>query len=444
MLVVRGRRQVGKSRLVSEFVRHASVPQLYFTGSLQPTSADDLGLFHDEVARTSTLPGRDLILAAKPASWDAALRLVAAALPETGPAIVVLDEFPWLLDRDSGLEGTLQTVWDRVLEGRRVLLILIGSDLSVMQALTTHGRPLFGRPHEMVVRPFTVRDTARLLHLGKRPADAFDAQLVTGGYPRLLVEASRHETTRQFLVDQLGDENSLMCVIAGRVLDAEVPSEAQAHAVLRAIGAGERTFGNIAHAAAISQMTLQRALELLTHKGVVARDQPACVPPANQPRYRIEDSYLRFWLGIVQPSIALIERGRADLAVERLDAAWGPWRGRAIEAIVREALQRLASADPRLGGAAHVSGWWPRNNNPEVDLVGVDRSNDPRRVCFVGSIKWREESPFDPVDLNKLQADATRVPGVDHATPRVAVARTRVTAQGVTAFTAKDLIDAWP
>jgi uncharacterized protein len=266
MLVVRGRRQVGKSRLVSEFVRTADVPQLYFTGSLQPTTADDLGLFRDEVARTATLPGRDLIVAAKPASWDAALRLVAAALPEIGPAIVVLDEFPWLLDRDRGLDGTLQNVWDRVLEGRQVLLILIGSDLSVMEALTTHGRPLFGRPHEMVVRPFTTRDTARLLDLETRAAAAFDAQLVTGGYPRLLVAASRHKTTRSFLVDQLADENSPLCVIAGRVLDAELPSEAHAHAVLRAIGSGERTFGNITHAAAISQMTLQRALELLTQK----------------------------------------------------------------------------------------------------------------------------------------------------------------------------------
>ena len=78
-------------------------------------------------------------------AWEPALRLVAAALPD-GPAIVVLDEFPWLLERDPGLEGTLQKLWDTVFEARPVLLVLIGSDRSMMEALSAHDRPCMAGP----------------------------------------------------------------------------------------------------------------------------------------------------------------------------------------------------------------------------------------------------------------------------------------------------------
>src|ERR1700738_1895896 len=95
MLSVRGRRQAGKSRLVTEFVSRSGLPHLFFTGSRQATATDDLARFADDVARESTLPGAATFAGVSFNSWEGALRLVAAALPE-GPAIVVLDEFPWL------------------------------------------------------------------------------------------------------------------------------------------------------------------------------------------------------------------------------------------------------------------------------------------------------------------------------------------------------------
>jgi uncharacterized protein len=96
-----------------------------------------------------------------------------------------------------------------------------------------------------------------------------------------------------------------------------------------------------------------------------------------------------------------------------------------------------------LRGAARVSGWWPRNNNPEVDLVGVDAWPRPASVCFVGSIKWREESPFTTTDLRALDRDVSAIPGVTIDTPRVAVARSRVDAAGVVAYTAAEIVSAW-
>ena len=56
-----------------------------------------------------------------------------------------------------------------------------------MQALSTYERPLFGRVKELVVNPFELGDTAQMIAVDD-PAVAIDAQLVTGGYPRLCAE----------------------------------------------------------------------------------------------------------------------------------------------------------------------------------------------------------------------------------------------------------------
>ncbi|BFO14997.1 hypothetical protein SHKM778_13850 [Streptomyces sp. KM77-8] len=49
----------------------------------------------------------------------------------------------------------LQRAWDRVLETKPVLLVLIGSDLSMMEALNSYGRPFHQRGREMVLGPST-------------------------------------------------------------------------------------------------------------------------------------------------------------------------------------------------------------------------------------------------------------------------------------------------
>jgi hypothetical protein len=156
LVSVRGRRQVGKSRLVSEFVSRSGLPQLFVTGSRQASLAGDLESFRQDASLNCTLPGVDLLAEGTFSTWEQALRTIAAALPTKGPSIVVLDELPWLLQRDPGLDGTLQKLWDRHFEALPILMILIGSDLSVMEMLTGHARPLHGRARELVVSPLTV------------------------------------------------------------------------------------------------------------------------------------------------------------------------------------------------------------------------------------------------------------------------------------------------
>jgi uncharacterized protein len=104
---------------------------------------------------------------------------------------------------------------------------------------------------------------------------------------------------------------------------------------------------------------------------------------------------------------------------------------------------RLATSDPRLIGTAVVGGYCTRTGSVEVDLVGVDRWPDASRVNAVGSIKWRDHSPFDQHDLTVLAAHRKEVPG-GHDAPLVAVSRSGCTARVLAAvYHPADLVSAW-
>ncbi len=447
LLSVRGRRQVGKSRLVSTFVERTGLPQLFVTGSRQATLAADLESFRQDALLNCTLPGTELLATGGYSSWEQALRAVNAALPTDRPGIVVLDEFPWLLLNDRGLDGTLQKLWDREFEGKPVLMVLIGSDLSVMEMLSAHDRPLYGRARELTVDPLSVRDTARLAGLDSDDpagaAAAFDAAQITGGYPRLVAQWKRTPTLTRFLRDQLSDDTTDLVGVGQRVLDAEFPPGVQATTILRAIGAGERTFTAIANRAGANHSSLNRGLETLLNKRVIAVDHPLSARPNPKlSRYRVADQYLRFWLRFVEPSLGDLQRGRGDLALSRVTRDLPEYRGRAVEPLVREALARLAADDPALGGAESVGGWWPRSNNPEVDLVGAVRGPQTR-VTFIGSVKWRERAAFDERDLASLAAARTQVPGAERA-PLIAVARSGCSARPGAFYSPSELMRAWP
>jgi len=439
-VLIRGRRRVGKSRLVEEFLERTGLPHVFFT-AVGGSREEDLAGLATELA-ASSLPDADRFAGfPTPQSWDAALGLLAGALPTDRPSVVVLDEMPYLVRQDPSFEGSLQKAFDRTLSRLPVLLILIGSDLGMMEQLNTYGRPFYQRGTEMVVPPLNPADVAAMLDLS--PADAFDAYLVSGGLPLILEEWPHGATLWDYLRQALRHPTSALLVSGERALAAEFPTEAQARTVLSAIGRGERTFTLIGRAAGgLNPGSVKRSLELLTTRRVVAADLPLSTRPSRETRYRIDEPCLRFWLSFVGPGIPVIERGRGDRVLESIRASWTSWRGRAVEPVIRDALWRLA--DDRLPAETQtIGGYWTRTNDPEIDVVGADRSPVAKKITIVGSIKWLENKPFDSRDLARLVTHRSRLPGADDSTPLLAVARNGCTAETVLSLTPEDLITAW-
>ncbi len=448
-VLLRGRRRVGKSRLVEVFVdrtrRDGAVDLFWFTATEGEPPERERAQFAAELS-SSMLPGASESGTDPAPTWHVALRRLAEAIDDDRPTVVVIDELPWLAAQDRALEGALQTVWDRYLSRKPVLLILIGSDLAMMEMLGAYGRPFHQRGVEMVLDALNPAEVAHMT--GLEPADAFDAYLITGGLPLVCQEWPTGRKWPVYLAQALADPTSALIVSGERILRAEFPSETRAAETLHAIGSGERTFTTIARRVGaptpLNASTLQGALKTLLDKRVIAVDEPLSSRPApKERRYRVADPFLRFWLAFVRTALPEVERGRGDLALRTVEHSWPSWRGKAIEPVVRTALHRLLP-DDRFPSANVVGGWWNRINNPEVDLVATESTKDGASVVFVGSIKWRERSTFDTADLAALARDASLVPGATASTPLVAVSRSGASVQDLAVvWTPSDLLDAW-
>ncbi|WP_328327330.1 MULTISPECIES: ATP-binding protein [unclassified Streptomyces] len=450
LLAVRGRRQVGKSRLFTRFVERAGLPYLYFTAVKNaPPTAQLQTLTADMHTSTTPLKDAETLFAAPPADWRDALGRIAVACRDT-PSVVVIDEFPWAAGVDPTLEGQLQNAWDRQLEHAPVLFVLIGSDVTMMERLTEHDRPLYGRAKNQTISPFNPAECAEALGPDTDPMAAFDAALVTGGYPRLVADRARVASTATFVHEQLGDENSDLAVMGQRSLDAEFPDAQQARRVLSAIGGtevGSGTFsqvvGRLPEAGTTAQTAVTRAIRVLSEKGVVAVDVPVGSSPGSRlRRYRIADPCLRFWFRFVEEQLPHIARGRPDIARSAFDRGWPSWRGRAVEPLVQDAVSRLSLGMPGLQGAGQAGSWWNRDNSVEYDIALPAAAG--REVLLVGSVKWRENKRFGARDLDRLADARHRVPGAD--TARLLAVCPAGLADGVRpdlALTPADLLSAW-
>ena len=445
-VVVTGRRRVGKSRLVQEFCDRSGAVYVVFQATRGRNPAAERADFASTLAQ-SPLPGADLVAGLQAGDWNQALRSLALAAPDDAPSIVVLDEVSWLVEQDREFEGALQTVWDRYLSAKPILLLLVGSDISVMEALRSHGRPFFGRAAAMPVRPLHLADVATMTGVDARTA--VDALLVTGGFPEI-VQSWRSGMSRiEFLRESVANPLSPLLAAGELSLLGEFPEATQSRAVLEAVGGGERTFTAIATqaggASPLPSGTLSPLLTTLQAKRVIAADLPLSTKPdSKNKRYRIADPYLRFWLAFLRRALPAIERGRGDLALERIERGWPAWRGRAVEPIVRESLLRLLP-DGTWPETEAVGGWWNRQNNPEIDLVGADRDPVAAAVHFIGSIKWLDSQPFGRRDYDALVRALPSVPGTSAQTPVVAVSRSGVVDGLPLAahWGPEDLVDAW-
>lgn len=436
MVTLRGRRQVGKSTLLTEFVETAGVPYL-FTTAAKNASPD----VHAATAATDAttarrpLPNANLALTGTISSWADFLRSLALAV-DTTPAVIVIDEFPWATETDPTLEGTLQAIWDQHLSAKPILLVLVGSDVAMMERLTEHDRPLFGRAEDWVLNALNPAEVADALG-GRDAMDTIDVYLATGGYPRMVLDAAEHLDARSYLAAELQADGSRLTVTGVRILDAEFRDHDSARAVLDAIGsveAGHATFtSTVANLAGDRpDNVLGRTLPTLVEaKRVVAIDVPVGAKPNTKlRRYRITDPYLRFWLRYCQPHLPAIARGRGDIAIDALDRDFSSWRGRAVEPVIHDAISRQVTAG-NLADLVTVGSWWDRTNAHEYDLVGANRQGT---VTIVGTVKWRRARPVTAADIADLAKARAVVP---HATQARLVA---VCPAGITTDAGADMV----
>jgi hypothetical protein len=274
---------------------------------------------------------------------------------------------------------------------RPVLLLLVGSDLHMMERLTAYDRPFFGRADNLLLGPLNPAEVGDALSL--QAADAIDAYLLSGGLPGILRAWPDGVLAAEFAEGECADPASPLFGVPEAALLTEFPAPDVTRRVIEAVGGGSWTHASIASEAgsrtgAIPSGTLTPVLHrLVGDKHVLAIDEPLSLRATKPALYRVADNSLRFYLAIGRAAHDLSKRGRAEAAAGLVIRRWPSWRGRAVEPTIREALSRAATDLPWPEATA-VGGWWNRAFDPEIDLVGADREPVARKLWYAGSVKW--------------------------------------------------------
>ena len=145
LIPIYGRRRVGKSRLIEEFIR--GKPHIYFLG--KRTNAElQLADFRDAAQR---LINNAALVRARFGNWREGLETV-TALWGGEKLVLVLDELQWSAETAPELPSILQLLWDTQWKTRTdLMVILCGSQLGFMEReILGQKSPLFGRRSDQI------------------------------------------------------------------------------------------------------------------------------------------------------------------------------------------------------------------------------------------------------------------------------------------------------
>jgi uncharacterized protein len=426
-----GRRRVGKTFLLSHFVQGR---RALFFGATQQSERIELARLAEAVRRDLGEHAADLTGGGF-RDWEAALRFL-VALARDEPLVVVLDEVPYLARSTPGLASIVQVVWDHVPAGNRLMLVLNGSAVGVMQdMLGAHGA-LRGRPTLRVRLDPVDLPGAWLFLPDLAPAALVEAYAACGGYPLHLLAWDASRPTTDNLLALAGRAGGILREDAESILREELAASGGYRQILAAVGSGATRYAELANAAG---QRIDHPLDVLIAAGFVARATPLGAPKGARASYQIADAYLRFWFQVLYGDLTLIDAGQGEAVLMRSRPRWQQHVGHVFEAAARAHARRLVSAGT-LPPDLVVGRWWSSGRTPvEVDVLGL-RGN---HTALVGEVKWRSE-PLDLGHVADLRRALEQVPE-PLATPTLALwgrggVTPEVRAAGVLGFDVDDVV----
>ena len=410
LILLSGRRRVGKTSLVAEFTRNRR--SIFFTATREATAVQ-LKRFAESVAAIdSVIPVPSTF-----GNWHEALLFV-AHLAQNEPLLVGIDEVPYLHDVDDAFGTVVQSAWEQILHSKvpsKLCLLLTGSSRRVMNRLTEGGGPLYGRAElHLRLEPFAFEE-CRAFVPKLNPEDRLLAYAVTGGYPRHLL-AWDDQSTMAENVRNLVLPGSLLYDDALLIVNEEFPKGVGYERILLAIGRGRHSFGEIKTDA---DLRIETPLATLEQVGLVRGEQPLAGPRRSPPHYVITDPYLRFWFGPLTRIRQGLELG-GDASLVLKTGVWETHIGSVFEDEARRHAARMVLAGEL--PFSFVGRWW-RTGRQAVEIDVAGRSDD--RFVLAGEAKWSSTITGEP-QFNRLKASAIQAFGEDETRVHAIWSRKRV------------------
>ena len=387
LVVIYGRRRVGKTRLLLEWAaKHAG---LY---TVADQSVAELQRRYFAEALGERLPG---FADVEYRDWRSLLsRLTREAQLAGWQGPLILDELPYLVLASPELPSVLQRWIDHEASAARLKVAIAGSSQRMMQGFVLSGNaPLFGRAKEILeIQPLSPAHLADVFDVpdGVRWVELYTAW---GGIPRYWELAQETGGSVQSQVDHLVlDPLGPLHREPDRLLLEEVPSALETRPLLDAIGAGAHRVSEIAGRLGRPATSMARPLDRLMGLGLVRRELPFGEDEkSKRGLYKIADPFFRLWFRVVAPYRAQLASGTPAARRQLFARFWDSLCAQAWEELCRQQVPRLpAEKLPGHEPWGPASRWW---HGAQAEWDVVSGSLDGGQV-LLGEVKWSAR-PFD-------------------------------------------------
>ncbi len=384
-ILVYGRRRVGKTTLLLNWVEHSGEPYIYWVANRDTPAQLRLGFMravwrwaHPE---SQAVPRFD--------TWEDAFETTVQLIGDQ-PMILILDEFSYANESDSSLASHLQAAWDHLFKDSNITIVLSGSHIGMMVDLMGYQSPLYGRfTAQLPVDPLPFSALSDFLPR-YTAAERVAVYAVTGGVPAYLERFDERRSLTENIRELFMQRTSIFRTEPFFLIGDVIRRETQTYeAVLKSIAVGNKTPQEIGNTLGVSSSYLSPYLKQLEELHLVKRHIPATTPPERRKstktsQYHLIDPYLRFYFRFIAPNAELVEQELSQILWDRISDQFRAFVGMTtFEDLCREwvLVQARAGKLPMLPEV--VGSHWSADS--QVDVVAVNWHD---KAILLGECKW--------------------------------------------------------
>lgn len=395
LVLLYGRRRVGKTRLVQEFMRGRNGLYFYTPNGEEKTI----------LAEFSRAVESEFFQGFRFTDFDTFLNYLEGKCGEG--FVLAIDEFQRLSNID-GAVSQLQRHWDEKMSAARCFMILSGSSIGAIRRVALSGdAPLYGRRTATIkVEPLKYLDLLKWFQ--KYSAEELvEVYGSFGGTPAYLGLVDEDLSVEENIIEKILSKNSPLHEEPEMLLMEEIRTPQRYMDILSAIAQGRNTVTQIADLTGINRdgvITYLKTLEILD---LIDRVTPVTEPEAKRGLYEIRDPLFSFWFRFVRLNKRQLELGLERNVWEGIKEEFNQYMGQIFENICREVLVDMAGRNLLPLRAEKIGKWWWKD--VEIDAVGLEKKEGK---ALAVEAKWGQ---LDYRDSKRLLADlsrkAMRIPG---------------------------------
>lgn len=385
LVVVYGRRRVGKTYLVREHLKKQICFEL--TGLHNETLKRQLEnfaqRFGEQTRRNEPVPQ----------TWLEAfgqLRRFLGRNKSSKKRVLFFDEFPWLATRRSGFLSAFEEFWNTFASRQpNIVCVICGSAASWMisKVINTKGG-LHNRDTARIrLEPFTLAETKQFLtHRRVKLIDFQIAQLymALGGIPHYLQRVKKGRSAAQNIDDLCFAKDGILANEFNNLYPALFEHSDRHETVIRALAKKRQglTRTELVESTRLgSGGTMTKVLTELAESGFI-REMPALHAKRKNSLLRLTDEYSLFYLNWIETNRM---SGSNIWLTKSSGQKWKSWCGYAFESLCLKHIPQMKTALGISGVLTEEASWHHRargkgDDGAQIDLL-IDRNDQCINIC---------------------------------------------------------------